>query len=341
LEYLKLFRGQKRQKAYDFIRLYREIDTRTRLVNTYIKAYLKGSDFADRLHGSFNQQGTVTGRLSSSNPNCQNVATKKGSQDLRKFEEFFGEQSKDEALARQIRRLFIANPGHVLVSIDYSQIEYRLAAYFSCDPVVLKAYQDNPKTDYHQFTADICGITRDQAKTVNFGTLYGMGAKSLASMLDLSYGDAQDVLARIFNARPALRTLIDNMSDTATRDGHIMNPLGRLVRVPPHAPYVALNYLVQGTAGDMMRRAMVRVDRHIQENRLPIQMLLQIHDELLFDMPPEIVHEQSAVVSRIMCRCPEITIPLLCDVEVGVNWGQQVDLKDWDFPKQNRENRVA
>jgi len=341
LEYLKLFRGQKRKAAFEFIRLYREIDTRTRLVNTYIKAYLKGADHAGRIHGSFNQHGTLTGRLSSSNPNLQNVATKKGSQDLKKFEDFFGEKAKDEALARQIRRLFISDADRVLVSIDYSQIEYRLAAYFSCDPVVLKAYQVDPDTDYHQFTADLCGISRDQAKTVNFGTLYGMGAKSLASMLDLSLGEANDLLARIFNARPALRTMIDNLSETARREGAILNPYGRIVRVPPSAPYVALNYLVQGSAGDMMRRAMVRVDEYLRASRSPVRMLVQIHDELLFSMPPEVVHAESKAIGEIMCQCSEITIPLTYDVEVGRNWGQQVALKDWDSGLENHKKLVA
>lgn len=328
LEYMGVYRKSKQTEPFQFIRLFREVDTRQRLVNTYIRPYLRGQDMFGRLHGSFNQTGTITGRLSSSHPNMQNVARVKGNADLRAWEEFLGEL-EEEALSKQIRSLFLPRKGHVLVSIDYSQIEYRLAAYFSNDPIVARWYREDPNTDYHQATADLCGITRDEAKTVNFGTLYGMGPRSLAKLLGIGYADGQDLLERIFVARPALRNLIDTITWSAQKDGYIINPMGRKVMVDPKRPYAGLNYLVQGTAGDMMRIAMVRVDQLVKKYKLPILMLLQVHDELLFSMPKSHVVDWAPRIAEEMCRFPEISIPMMYEVEVGVDWGHQVTLKDW------------
>lgn len=344
LEYLAIFRKEKNRPAFDFIRLYREVDTRSRLVNAYLKAYIRGADHNGRLHGSFNQTGTITGRLSASNPNLQNVAKVKGNADLKAWEDFFGEEEhgpEEESLARQLRSVFLPRPGQVLVSIDYSQIEYRLAAYFSNDPIVARWYREDPNTDYHQATSDLCGVSRDQAKVVNFGVLYGMGARSLAKLLSVPEIEGKDLLERIFVARPALRRMINDVSEIAGRMGLIRNPFGRVVPVPKDGLYKALNYLVQGTAGDMMRRAMIRVDRYIREKKLPIALLLQVHDELLFSMPKELVEKWAPVLGEVMCHFPEIGIPITYDIEVGPDWGHQIPLKDWIDAHKNCEKTLA
>ena len=171
LEYLKLARKEGNQKAFDLCLGYREIDVRKRLISTYLENYLKLSDFNDVIHGSFKQHGTVTGRLSSAEPNLQNVSKAKGTADQASYEKFLGVKDED-ALNRKVRQLFIARPGCVLVSQDWSQLEYRIAAYLAADDKLKAAYINNPRIDYHQMTADDTGIPRDQAKTVNFASTW-------------------------------------------------------------------------------------------------------------------------------------------------------------------------
>jgi DNA polymerase-1 len=248
-----------------------------------------------------------------------------------------------EALAKQIRSLFITrDPQQVLVSIDYSQIEYRTAAYFSNDPVLLKKYRDDPTTDYHQATSELAGIDRDLAKTVNFGTLYGMGAGGLASALTgmgkpTTKDAAAHILAELMGKRPALARLIGSTSAQCSRDKYVLSIFGRICDVPMNKSYVGLNYRVQGTCGDLMRRAMLRVYAAMKENHWPIRMLISVHDELLFEMPIDRVEEVSLAIVKIMCDVPQMDIPLLCDVEVGDNWGDQAGVNEWKKVKQKPE----
>jgi len=345
LKYLQVFKSAKNQKAYDFIMAYRELRQRQYVVGTCLDAYLRLSDPNGIVHASLLPQGTRTGRVSCVSPNLENVSTTKGNADQKALETFLDEKD-EEAWGRRIRSLFIARPGSQLVSIDYSQIEYRVAAYFAADDVMLKLYMDDPNTDYHQATVDIVGIDRDLSKTVNFGTLYGMGATGLAATLTgmgryTTKDGAQQILSKLFAARPSLDRLIRDARETALRNGMMINPYGRHCLVPKDKSYVGLNYWVQGTCGDMMRRAMVRVARLISKNNWPVLMLMNVHDELLFDIPIPLIAEVAPQIAETMCDVPEIKIPIICDIEVGPTWGNQVPLVDWVKQQENPEKRFA
>lgn len=334
LKYLEIFK-ESNKKAFYLMKWYYEHELRTRILSTYINRYMKKADHRGRIHGSFNQHGTVTGRLSANDPNLQNVGKVKGTSDQKAFEQVIGEKD-DEATNRKLRGLFIAGPGNVLVSIDYSQIEYRTAAFLAQDPLLLAQYRDDPTTDYHQATADLCGVDRDRAKTLNFGKLYGMGAPGLAMTLTAmgtptSIPEARSLLTKIDTARPSLKHLIDGISEEAQRTGKVQNVLGRVCRVPKHKSYVALNYLDQGMCGDLMRDALVRVHTWIIERDLwdRCKMLITVHDEILFEMAEEIVASVAPQISDVMCDIPFMNIPVLCDIEVGGDWGSQIALEDW------------
>jgi DNA polymerase I len=331
LRYLKAFKEQNNVRGYDFVLNYYLSMQLQRIVATNLDTYLKGSDGKWRLHGQFHQHRVLTGRLSSSDPNLQNLIKQKGSMDQNKLEKFLGRKDED-ALGKLIRSLFIAERGNVILSQDYSQIEYRAAAYFSRDEAFLKAYRDNPDMDYHEYTAKLADIPRDWAKTVNFGTLYGMGVGSLASLLGIPRAEAQDIWNKVFAARPALRELITRVEDMS-RSGHVKNPFGRWVAVHPQYLYTGLNYLCQGTVGDMMRYALVRLHKQIKENRWPVKMLLTVHDDLDYEMPVEFVEEIAPQLAKTMCDIPMMpnhVIPIMCESKVGPNWGQGLKpLNEW------------
>lgn len=329
------------EKVYEFLVNYREAEVKTRLISTYLDAYLKFSDTQGFLHPHLLQHGTVTGRFSSVSPNLQNVAKTKGNADQKAFEKFFGE-SDDMALGKQLRKLFIAREGHVLVSIDYSQFEYRVATYLAQDKVMIDKFVANPRLDYHEATMELAGVNRDIAKNVNFGSLYGISAGGLASLLSgagmpTSKDQAQKYIDKIFDARPALRKLIERMKKQCKTSHRTMNPYGRVCQVPFGREYVGLNYWVQGTCGDAMRKVMVRIQRKIDEEGWPIYMLLQIHDELLFDIPVDLVSRIAPRIVDIMVDLPELRVPFICDIEVGQNWGSQVSLEDWEKSRKNSE----
>jgi DNA polymerase-1 len=333
LEYLKIARAEGNQKAFDFCLAFREIDVRKRLVSTFLEAYLKLTDPYWVIHGSFNQTGTVTGRLSSSEPNLQNVCKAKGTADQMAYEKFLGRKD-EEALNRRIRELFIARPGRILVSQDWSQLEYRIAAYLAADESLKKAYLDNPRVDFHEMTARDTGIPRDQAKTVNFGILYGMMAFGLGSALSgfgfpTTKAQAQGYLNRVFNARPSIKHLIHDTQEIGSKLGYIQNPLGRICPIPPGRPYVALNYLDQGFGGDLMRYVLVRVHEFVKARQLPVDILLTVHDEIVYEIPEDRAHDIPPMIAEIMCECPFMDIPLCIDTEIGHSWGDQIDYSEW------------
>lgn len=346
LKYLERFQANGNARAYWLMRYYHEWDLRSRILNTYVLSYIKQCDYQDRIHGSFNQHGTVTGRLSSNHPNLQNVAKVKGTPDQKTFEKFFGEKD-DEAINRQIRGLFIASPGHVFVSIDYSQIEYRVAAYLAQDPILLEKYRNDPKTDYHEVTSELCAIDRDLSKIVNFGTLYGMLANGLAMTLtamgrQTTKSQAEGILNRIFTVRPALKNLIDEVAKEAEK-GWVQNEYGRVCPVPKGKEYVGLNYRDQGLVGDMMREAIVKVAKFLEDKGWhQIKMLVTVHDELLFEMPVELVEACAPEIAKVMVDVKHMDVPVLCDIEVGDTWGTQIALEEWlAGRKENVKNSVA
>jgi len=322
LNYLKKFKEDKNERAYEFILTYWQSEQRRRIIASNLDPYLKHTDFNGRLHGQFHQHGTVTGRLSSSNPNLQNVAKVKGTAEQKSIEKFLGIQDQ-EALNRQIRGLFIPDSGNILVSQDYSGIEYRTAAYFSQDKILMQKYRDNPLLDYHEDTAQLAQIDRDSAKTVNFGTLYGMGSFSLGLLLGVPQEKAQAILNRVFDAKPALRLLISQVSSRAKKSGFVQNPFGRVCLVQPEKAYKALNLLVQGHCGDAMRCALVRIHKFIQEEKLPVKLLLTVHDEIVYECPRVLGPEIAKKIAPVFCDWPHMqAIPVVCDTELGLDWGK-------------------
>ena len=334
LNYLKSFKDEGNTKAFEFVKCFYFSEQRRRLLSSNLDVYLKKVDSNSRLHGQFHQHRTVTGRLASSQPNLQNICKVKGTFEQKHIEKFL-EINDDDALNRQIRSLFVAERGSVIAAIDYSQIEYRGAAYFSEDEVLLGKYRNDPNTDYHTETALVAGIDRDISKTVNFGTLFGMGPHSLSALLGISLEAARAIFEKVFNARPALRQLIRRTTDMARQMGYTQNPFGRRCSIEENFVYKSLNYLVQGTVGDMARNSLVRAFHFIRQNKLPVKMMLTVHDELDSEMPVDLVGDISPKLSKVLCAVQQIpTIPIIADIEVGYDWGKNMLLlKDWE--KQN------
>lgn len=336
LSYMKQYRKDGNKKGLELMVAYREFMTRQQIIGSFIDNSLKNVDFWGCLHGSFMPTGTRTGRLSCRNPNLQNQSTKEGSADQKAFESFLGEKDEN-ALNRMIRSLFVPGTnGNVLLSIDYSSLEYRLATFFSRDTALLDRYRANPTLDFHQDTADLLSIERKIAKTANFGILYGMSPRSLAELLSVMYGrpvpeeEARALRNQIFAARPALRDLIGAISMQAKTKGFIQNPCGRVVYVEPGQEYKALNYLVQGFGGDIMRMALVRCGEWIKKNAPEISMVVTVHDEIVFDMPRGLVVQCAKILANKMAEIEMVDVPLVCDSEVfEKNWRDGVSLEDW------------
>jgi DNA polymerase-1 len=334
VQYLERFKEEGNAQAYDFMFSFHEIDLRERILATYINPILKGLDYNNRLHCSLNQARTVTGRFSCSNPNLQNQPKKGGSIDQKNFEKTLGLAKDEEAINRQIRSLFIAPPGHVLLSQDFSSIEYRIAAYLSRDEGLLEKYRQNPRLDFHAEMAELAGVDRDLAKTCAFMLLYGGGAKGLAATLTgmgrpHTTAQAQELVNKIFTARPALKKLIQDQINISKRYGYIQTCYGRICPQIPGFEYVALNHADQGMAADLLRYAMVRLHDLVKVKKFPIKMLLSIHDEILWQVPENLVEEIAPILSEEMCKCTFMDIPVVADSEVGPNWRDQIPLEDW------------
>jgi DNA polymerase-1 len=320
LDYLKVFKQEQNQKAYNFMLHYYKSEQTRRIVTTNLDAYLKGIDHANRLHASFVMHGTITGRLASRGPNLQNICKNKGTKEQGQIEKFT-ENKDEDALNRQIRDLFVCEPGNVLVSMDYASIEYRLASFFSCDESLVNMYVKNPDVDFHQITADMLNVSRDVGKTIGFGILYGMGVGSLASALNVIKLEATALRNKFYETRPAFRDLISRIGREVQNNGGIKNPFGRWVPVDRDKAYKGLNALVQGSAADLMRFALVNVSKAVKQ--LPVKMVSSIHDEILFEMPKSDVPTVTPLLRKTMCSCPMFApMPITCDVETGVSWGR-------------------
>jgi DNA polymerase I len=276
------------------------------------------ADAEGRVHTTFNQVGTATGRLSSTNPNLQNIPTR-------------------TALGREIRGAFIAGPGNVLMSADYSQIELRLMAHFSQDPLLLNAYRTG--IDIHTLTAsEVFGVdpatmskeTRARAKAVNFGIVYGISPFGLAAQLGIDQKEAKRYIETYFERYQGVRQFIDATLETVRRDGAVKTHFGRIRPIPDiqsrnpnmrgFAERTAVNTPLQGTAADLIKLAMIALDRKIAERKLRSRMTLQVHDELLFDVVPEEADELQALVKHEMEHVAEFSIPIVAEVGIGHNW---------------------
>jgi DNA polymerase-1 len=289
-----------------------------KLKGTYIDALpqLVNPD-TGRVHTCLNQAGAATGRLSSSDPNLQNIPIK-------------------TALGREIRRAFIADPGHVLISADYSQIEFRVLAHMSEDPVLVDAFREG--ADFHERTAlKIFGADsgrdphqlRSIAKMVNYALLYGKSAFTLSKDIGVTQQAAQEFIDAYFAGFPRVRAFIDRTLDEARATGVVKTMYGRRRLVPElnsrngqirmAAERVAVNLPIQGTAADIMKRAMI--DVHALLARHPdARMILTVHDELLFEVPRSRAEEFSEIVRHGMQGAAALNVPLTVDVGVGDNW---------------------
>jgi DNA polymerase I len=271
-----------------------------------------------RLHTTFYQAGTATGRLSSANPNLQNIPIR-------------------TELGRGIRAAFIAEPGHVLLTADYSQIELRLLAHFSRDPLLVEAFRRGD--DIHTLTASqVFGVPplmvtpdhRRQAKVVNFGIVYGLSAFGLSQQLGIEPAEAKLFIANYFGKYKGVRAFIDETLEEARRDLKVRTLHGRIRPIPDinsknftqrgFAERTAVNTPLQGTAADLIKLAMIHIDAALQERQLKSRMTLQVHDELVFEVPEKEVETMQSLVREHMEKVHALAVPLLVEMEVGPNW---------------------
>ncbi|HWZ01102.1 MAG TPA: DNA polymerase I [Edaphobacter sp.] len=289
-----------------------------KLKSTYLDSLPQLTDAQGRVHTTFNQVGTATGRLSSTNPNLQNIPVR-------------------TALGREIRAAFIPAPGNVLMSADYSQIELRLMAHFSQDPLLLDAYRTGK--DIHTLTgSEVFGVdaatmdkeTRARAKAVNFGIVYGISPFGLAAQLNIDQKTAKQYIETYFDRYKGVQRFIEETLETVRRDQSVKTYFGRIRPIPDiqsrnpnmrgFAERTAINTPLQGTAADLIKLAMLKIDQLIRDRKLKSQMTLQVHDELLFDVVPEEAEELRELVKREMEHVAEFSVPIVADVGIGQNW---------------------
>jgi DNA polymerase-1 len=299
---------------------YREL---TKLTSTYIDA-LPQSVHQDtgRIHTSYSQTTAATGRLSSIDPNLQNIPVK-------------GEWGKE------VRKAFVAQKGYKLLALDYSQIELRLAAHFSQDKTLIKSFKDN--LDIHTSTAaainqvKLSEVTKDMrraAKAVNFGVLYGQGPHGLAQTADISYGQAKQFIDQYFEVFPGIKKYVDEQIKFAQHYGFVETLFGRkrflpeinsgVLPVRRAAERMAVNTPLQGTAADMIKVAMIEVDKYLRANYQPdeIKMLLQVHDELIFEVREDMVQKVAPEIKKIMEGVMKLKVPIIAEIKSGYNWGE-------------------
>jgi DNA polymerase-1 len=326
---VKYGRGKKISTAVDVLeglaeehevpRLVLEYRQLTKLKSTYVDALpaliRAGSG---RVHTTFGQTGTATGRLSSTNPNLQNIPIR-------------------TELGREIRAAFIAEPGYVLLAADYSQIELRLLAHFSKDQLLVEAFRRGD--DIHTLTASqVFGVPplmvtsdhRRQAKAVNFGIVYGLSAFGLSQQLGIEPGDAKKFIEAYFEKYSGVRTFIDSTLAQARRDQHVKTLFGRIRPIPDinsknsnlrgFAERTAVNTPLQGTAADLIKIAMIRIDEEIRRRSLKSRMTLQVHDELVFEVAENELDSMKTLVREHMEAVRDLAVPLLVELGVGPNW---------------------
>jgi len=273
-----------------------------------------------RIHTSYHQAVAATGRLSSQDPNLQNIPirTQEG---------------------RRIRQAFIAPPGHSLVAADYSQIELRIMAHLSGDASLLRAFTED--RDVHQATAaEVFGVALDavsadqrrSAKAINFGLMYGMSAFGLARQLGIGRGDAQKYMDLYFERYPGVRRYMEETRRQARETGYVETVFGRRLYLPEiqsrnaalrqYAERSAINAPMQGTAADIIKRAMIEVDSWLQSSRIPARLIMQVHDELVLEVADEAVESLVGQTRTHMIRAADLSIPLKVDVGVGRNWDE-------------------
>jgi DNA polymerase I len=271
-----------------------------------------------RLHTSFSQTGAVTGRLSSSDPNLQNIPIR-------------------TELGRQIRAAFVAEKGKVLLSADYSQIELRVMAHFSNDPVLVEAFQNGE--DIHARTAqEVFGVGplgqtaehRRAAKAINFGIIYGLSPFGLAQQLGIEQKEAAQFINAYFARYRGVKVYLDNVLAETRKTGVAKTMFGRIRPIPEitspqvqlrnFAERTALNSPLQGTAADLIKLAMINIDRRLTEEEFEAKMILQVHDELLFEAPVSESAKLQKLVKEEMEGVHKLAVPIVVEIGVGPNW---------------------
>ena len=291
----------------------------SKLKSTYVDALISIVDpETDRVHTSLNQATTSTGRLSSSEPNLQNIPIR-------------------SELGKRIREVFVAEKGSLLLSADYSQIELRIMAHLSHDPLLIDAFIS--EEDIHSKTASevfhvlpgmVTEDLRREAKAINFGIIYGISPYGLAKNLDISTKEAGEYITKYFSLYKGVKEFIDTTLKNASKDGYVETMFGRKRPVPElksrnpsvraFGERIAVNTPIQGTAADIIKKAMIELYGVLQERRLKTKLALQIHDELLFEVPEDELDEVKTLVKDIMEGVVDLSVPIKVDVGIGKNW---------------------
>jgi len=298
--------------------------TYKKLHSTYVQGLLENGSENDRVHTSFNQTITATGRLSSSNPNLQNIPV-------------------GEIAGLNLRRAFVAAPDRLLLSADYSQIELRVMAHFSADENLLQAFAEG--MDIHQHTADLVfgadlfsprSELRRRAKIINFSIIYGSGAFSLARELGVSFAEAKEFIDRYFEKYSGVRRFMDNVIADAERDPEVRTISGRFRPIPEilsanrtvkeNGKRMAINTIIQGSAADIIKIAMIRI--HEQLRSMASRLILQVHDELVFEYPAAEEKRLTALVRNEMENALPLKTPLRVSLKKGLNWADMAEIKE-------------
>lgn len=308
--------------AHPVVRLVLEYRELAKLKSTYIDALPQQvNPDTGRVHTSYNQTGTVTGRIASTNPNLQNIPIR-------------------TELGRQVRRAFVAAPGHYLLGVDYSQVELRLVAHMSQDEAMMAAFQAGQ--DIHATTAAaIYGIPLEQvtkaqrrhAKAINFGLIYGMSPYGLTRSTDLTLAEAENFVKAYFERFPGVQRFLEDLRVQATQQGYVETLLGRRRYFPElqrninrnarnRAEREAINAPIQGTAADIIKLAMLQLPSALAQAKLSARPLVQVHDELVLECPQEELEATIQVVRGVMEGAYELRVPLATETRYGVNWGE-------------------
>ena len=305
-------------RDHEIVRLILDWREKSKIKSTYLDTLgpLRRGD--GRVHTTYNQTITATGRLSSSDPNLQNIPTR-------------------SELGRTVKTAFSAGEGSVFLAVDYSQIELRLLAHLSGDEHLVRAF--NEGEDFHAETAarvfgvpvsEVTPDLRSRAKAVNFGIVYGQQAYGLSQSLHISMAEARDMIDRYYEAYPGVRTFLDNVVARAKQTGYAETMYGRRRHIPElkaknpqlrgFGERTAMNHPMQGTAADIIKIAMVRVSRRLEEEGFAAHMILQVHDELDFECPGNEVERLTAMVQDVMEHVVELRVPLIAEASTGITW---------------------
>lgn len=305
-------------RDHEIVRLILDWREKSKIKSTYLDTLgpLRRGD--GRVHTTYNQTITATGRLSSSDPNLQNIPTR-------------------SELGRTVKTAFSAGEGSVFLAVDYSQIELRLLAHLSGDEHLVRAF--NEGEDFHAETAarvfgvpvsEVTPDLRSRAKAVNFGIVYGQQAYGLSQSLHISMAEARDMIDRYYEAYPGVRTFLDNVVARAKQTGYAETMYGRRRHIPElkaknpqlrgFGERTAMNHPMQGTAADIIKIAMARVSRRLEEEGFSAHMILQVHDELDFECPVEEVERLTAMVRDVMEHVVDLRVPLIAEASTGITW---------------------